>query len=149
MVIGVPGRVKYMEGNVAIPEAGGLRYIVQILDTSGEYPETDSALAIKKRWPAVENSYKQLYRAKFGKLTKGEIHLLTVQSDTVVVLTIAVEKGKIDTKSLADCFTKLAKDAAYDSGSVHMAKHSKGWKGVEKAINDVLVKSGINVTVYQ
>lgn len=145
---GIPGRVKYIDGNVSVPEAGGLRYILQLVDESGVYPEKE--LSVKKRWPKVEQQYRQLYLEKHGKLSLGQLQAITVQSDTVVINMIVISENKLKTESLNKCLEDVIKLNKIDTGSVHIKKYGtvKQWKDIEKSL-DLLTKAGINTTVYQ
>lgn len=145
---GIPGRVKFLNGNPSVPEAGGLRYIIQIVGTDGKYPEKE--LSIQKRWPKVSQQYRQFYLEKHGKLMTGEVQSVQVQSDTIVVNMIAIADGKLNLDALSKCFNKIIEINKIETGSIHMAKlaSAKEWKDVEKLLQ-ALTKAGLNVTIYQ
>lgn len=149
MVIGISGRIKYMKGSSTVPEAGGLRYILQLNNNQGKYTDT----TVSKRWPAVESAYKQWYRKTFGKLPLGVVQSTTVQSDTIVVSMLVTEDESTkvkDLEALEKCLVEVAKQASYDGATAHIQKFKfKNWEAVEKLLKDTLVKAGVNVTVYE
>lgn len=145
---GIPGRIKYINGSVSVPEAGGLRYILQFVGENGVYPEKE--IAVNKRWPKVSQQYRQLYLEKHGKLTVGNTQTVAVQSDTIVVNMIVLSNNKLDLNSLNKCLENIININKTDTGSIHIAKYGtvKQWKDIEKSLG-LLTKAGLNVVVYQ
>ncbi len=142
---GLPGRVKYINGDASVPEAGGLRYILQPASTDGTLFECAS---VKKRWPKVSQLCRQLFLDRNGKLVTGDIQIINVQSDTVVINMISFNDKKLE--SLDKCFDKIINLNKTDTGCVHInkLKTASQWKLVEKLLEN-LTKAGVNVTVYQ
>lgn len=144
------GRIKEIKGNATVPEAGGLRYIMQISNNTGTYENTPFSVSLAQRWSNVKTEYRQWYQKKFGKLVLGEVQFIYVQSDTVLINMIAQDGDKIDEKSLATCLEAVAKKGLYDKGNFHIQKIDvDNWKSIQKIVEDELVDRGLSVTVYE
>lgn len=154
------GRLKYMTGDVTVPESGGHRIIIQINNDIGGYGAGVSG-AISKRWAKVREEYKRWYRSQLN-FKGGEIQPVEVQSDTTVVNMIAQhgimsktssEDPPIRYDQLEQCLEKVAILAKQNGSSVHAPRIGAGlsggsWSEIEKLIIKCLVNKGINVTIY-
>ena len=75
-----PGNLKLVKnGSATVPMSAGLRYIVQVVDDYGVYPESKFATTVASRWPAVRAEYRMHYRNSMGKLKLGDIQVVPVQ----------------------------------------------------------------------
>lgn len=144
-----PGRIKYVKGDVNIPESAGLRYILVLCNDKGTMEKHASSTV--SRWPATESSYRSWYRSSFGKMKewKGQIKTSQVQSDTIIVHMLAVLDEKLDKKAFSACLDAAGREVAYNNGNIHIAKISEDWEELEKIITEQLLKRGMNVTVYE
>ena len=157
-----PGNLKLVKnGSATVPMSAGLRYIVQVVDDYGVYPESKFATTVASRWPAVRAEYRMHYRNSMGKLKLGDIQVVPVQSDTRVVNMLAAhqdnleqEEPTLDYQALEACLDALGKEVAYNNGNVHLdfagftTEVHADWKQVLKLVSEQLLKRGINVTVY-
>lgn len=157
----MPGRVKYVQGDVTAPESGGLRFVLQINNDGGKC-DTDS---IAQRWPQVEKEYRKWYRMSANPNTAlmplGKIQTIPVQSDISVISMIVqkTSKRKLITQydALDTCLKQVAELAQTEGASVHMPRISASATGrrdgkkldIASLIEQHFIKSGINVTVYE
>ncbi len=149
MVIGIPGRLKYMVGSAVVPEAGGLRFILNTVNEAGEY-SGEFAKELAKRWPAVQKMYRQWYIASFGKLQLGKNQSVTVQSDTIVINMVVDVEGKVDFDALEKSLAEIASKAAFEGATVHLPVlgTKKNKKKLDELLTKTLIKQGVNTTVY-
>lgn len=164
----MPGILRYRVGNVTIPEAGGFRIIIQIVNDLGVIGAGVSG-AISKRWPLITQEYKKWYRSQTN-FKGGQVQEIQVQSDTSIVNMI-VQHGitaqtnpsdpPIRYEQLAECLEKVAILAKNSSASVHAPRIGAGlaancssgfdpevWAKIEQLLIEKLVNKGINVTIY-
>lgn len=140
------GRLKEFSGDASKPESAGLRFIAVLV--SDNKANTDGGTIFKK-WKASEDSYKMWYNNSFGKMNLwlGNVNSTQVQSDTVVVQLLCKHNEEIDYTALEKAIDLLGKEAAKESGSVHLNK-MENWDVVSKIIEAKLLKRGLNVNVY-
>lgn len=153
------GILRFVKGDATIPQGSNNRYIIQIVNNEGKYGAGFSG-ALSRRWPKVESEYRQWWREKFGKLQLGDIQIVQVLSDLVVINMVAqngiVSKDNpkpINYKALQACLAKAGIEISKFNASVHMPRIGCGlaggtWEEVEKLIEQELLKRGISVTVY-
>jgi len=153
------GHLRYKTGDATIPFSAGHRIIIQVCNDVGAYGAGFSG-AVAKRWPKVEEEYRRWCRSQH-KFVLGEIQVINVQSDTTIVNMIAqqgIKKAKtkkdlMDYAALEKCLNQIIPIAKDNGSSVHGPRIGAGlcgsdWKKIEPVINDTLIKSGINVTIY-
>lgn len=154
------GLIKYVTGDATLPQGSSLRYILQIVNDEGKYGAGFSG-ALSRRWPKVESEYRQWWRESYGHLKLGDIQIIQVLSDLVVINMVA-QKGIVDKKTnpkpikydaLKECLSKAGAEISKYNASVHIPRIGCGlagstWKEVEPFVEQELLKRGINVTVY-
>jgi O-acetyl-ADP-ribose deacetylase (regulator of RNase III) len=153
------GLLKFVKGDATNPLGSSNRYILQIVNDEGKYGAGFSG-ALSRRWPKVETEYRKWWRERFGKLLLGDIQVIQILSDLVVINMVA-QKGivgkdnpkPIDYKALQTCLSKAGDEISQYRASVHMPRIGAGlaqgdWNEIEKLIDQELLKRGINVTVY-
>jgi len=151
------GILRFVKGDATNPQ-GSTRYILQIVNNEGKYGAGFSG-ALSKRWPKVESEYRTWWRERFGKLALGDIQIIQVLSDLVVVNMVAqngiVPKSPkpIDYEALQKCLAKAGSEIKNYNGAVHMPRIGCGlaggeWEKIEPLIEQELLKRGLNVTVY-
>lgn len=158
----IPGRLKIMNGDATVPEAGGMRYIIHIVNCDGGWG-AGFVVAVSKRWKKPEEEYRKWTRNQNGKLPMGEVQFVQVQSDTVICNMVAqvlhmpddAKKGDIplDYNALEKCLDKVAKAALNDGASISAPRIGCGlagssWDKIEPLVLKCLVSKGINVTIY-
>lgn len=138
------GRLKKIAGNAINPEAGGFRFILNVVNSSGKkFSESASnvefSLALAKKWPKTEEDYRRWCTAEQKNRAK-EIQQVNVQSDTVVLNLVANTPEEVGV-----CLDKAAKLIKDEGGSAHIANSSLVQ---ESLLTEKLVKNGINVNLY-
>lgn len=141
-----PGRLKELRGDLSIPESAGNRFI--LIPVSDDKKETDGG-KVFSRWSIADREYKVWFNNSYGKMTDwlGQIKTAQVQSDTVVACLLCKKGDEIDYDALEKAIDVAGKEAANNSGSIHMEKIGD-WERVEKIITAKLLKRGLNVNVY-
>lgn len=153
------GLIRFVKGDATLPQGSNLRYILQIVNDEGKYGAGFSG-ALSARWPKVETEYRQWWRERYGKLKLGDIQLVQVLSDLVVINMVA-QKGivskdnpiPISYEALQTCLSKAGSEIHKFNASVHMPRIGCGlaggtWDKIEPLVEKELLKRGINVTVY-
>lgn len=153
------GLIRFVKGDATNPQGSNTRYILQIVNNEGKYGAGFSG-ALSRRWPKVESEYRKWWREKFGKLVLGDIQIIQILSDLVVINMVA-QNGivgennpkPIDYIALQKCLSKAGDEISKYNSSVHMPRIGAGlamgnWEEIEKLIEQELLKRGINVTVY-
>lgn len=153
------GLLKYVKGDATLPNGSSNRYILQIVNDEGKYGAGFSG-ALSRRWPKVEQEYRKWWRERYGKLSLGDIQVIQILSDLVVINMVA-QKGivgdknpkPIDYSALQKCLSKAGDEASKYSSSIHMPRIGTGlaqgdWGLIEPLIEQELLKRGLNVTVY-
>ena len=153
------GLLKFVIGDATMPLGSSNRYILQIVNDEGKYGAGFSG-ALARRWPKVEVEYRKWWRERYGKLLLGDIQVIQILSDLVVINMVA-QKGivgpknpkPIDYSALQNCLEKAGEEISKHTAAVHIPRIgcglSKGnWEEIEPLIENELLKRGINVTVY-
>ena len=153
------GLLRFTKGDATLPNGSNLRYILQIVNNEGKYGAGFSG-SLARRWPKVETEYRSWWRERFGKLRLGDIQVVQILSDLVVINMVA-QKGivgpenskPIDYAALKACLAKAGAEISNYNASVHMPRIGCGlaggtWEDVEPLIEAELLKRGISVTVY-
>lgn len=146
----VPGRLKKIDSDASLPEAGGHRIIVNFVSTSGNWPEGGFCKNLERRWLAAKNEYRQGYRAqRYFKL--GMIQEVNIRSDMTVANVLAYElqneEEVLNIDAVKDGLKNVADLAAYNGSSVHIHK-DESWDNIAELVEDAIIKKGINVTLY-
>lgn len=160
----MPGRVKYIKGDATAPEAGGLRFVLQVNNDEGKYGAGFSG-AVGSRWPVVEKEYRKWYRQSANPTTErmplGTIQPITVQSDITVINMIA-QKGTVSKTNqvpiqydaLETCLKDIGEMAQQEGASIHIPRIGMGlagckdWTIIENMLIKYFTKRGVNITVY-
>lgn len=153
------GILRFVKGDATLPQGSSLRYILQIVNDEGKYGAGFSG-ALAARWPKVESEYRQWWREKYGKLKLGDVQIIQILSDLVVINMVA-QKGivseenqnPISYEALKLCLSKVGSEISKFGAGVHIPRIGCGlsggtWDKVEPLIEQELLKRGINVTVY-
>ena len=153
------GLLRFVNGDATQPQGSSNRYILQIVNDEGKYGAGFSG-ALSRRWPKVEQEYRRWWRERYGKLNLGDIQVIQILSDLVVINMVA-QKGivndknpkPIDYSALQKCLSKAGDEISQYNAGVHAPRIGCGlaqgnWEQIELLIEAELLKRGINVTVY-
>jgi O-acetyl-ADP-ribose deacetylase (regulator of RNase III) len=146
--------IKYLTGDATDPkEVEGPKLLIHVSNNQGAWG-AGFVLAISKRWSEPESVYRRV--AKSDGLELGEIQIIQVEKDIVVVNMIAQTLGwtqgpggkmtpPINYDALAACLWQVGDLAlcSYNSASVVAPRFGSGlaggkWETIETIINDVL-----------
>lgn len=154
-----PGLLKYVVGDVCQPRGGGHKLILQCVNDEGKYGAGVSG-ALAKRWPKVQEEYRKWYRSQ-KKFVGGEIQVIDVQTDVAVINMIAQHSVRLAEDGtppvryewLRTCLNKVGELASYQGSAVAAPRICSGlaggmWSEVEPMIIDLIIKRGVNVTIY-
>ena len=141
-----PGRLKEFKGDLSVPESAGNRFIIIPVSDNKKFTDGGKVFA---RWNSAEREYKIWYNNSYGKMPEwlGQIKTVQVQSDTVVASLLCKHEDEFDYEALEKCINELGKEAANNSGSIHVQKFGD-WDKVQTLLEEKLLKRGLNVNVY-
>lgn len=152
-------RIKYLWGDALQPRGTGPHIIAHIVnDKTPNWGGLGFARQVKKRLPSVQDDFYR-WAAERENLSLGNTHLSKV-SDALSVMSLIAQHGygpsrkpRIRYGMLRDCLNKLAEIALSTGASIHMPRIGSGqaggyWGIIAEIIDEVLVRNGIEVTVY-
>ena len=150
--------IRYLHGDATHPVGEGVKIICHCCNDEGKWGR-GFVLAISKRWPIAEGSYRKWYKtAKNFEL--GEVQFVKAEEAVWVANLIgqhgvrkAGKKPPVRYDAIESGLLKVAKKARDLSASVHMPRIGCGlaggqWAEIESAISRTLIGNGIAVTVY-
>jgi hypothetical protein len=147
----VPGRLKKLNADASLPEAGGHRIIVNFVSTSGNWPESEFCKNLEKRWSASKSEYRRGYHGqRYFKL--GMLQEVNIRSDMTVANVLVYElddsqEETLNEEALKTGLKNVADLAKYNGSSVHIHK-DEYWDKMAELVDDAIIKKGINVTLY-
>lgn len=164
-------KIHYVLGDATCPQGPGPKVIAHICNDQGGWGR-GFVLALSAKWPEPERAYRQWHRHETERdsvLPLGMVDLMQVEPNLWVVNMIA-QRGirnpdspcAVDYEALRKCLTKVAQGApnlgtwlpgGSNGASVHMPRIGTGlgggeWAKVEAVIQETLIKSGVEVFVY-
>lgn len=151
--------IEYIKGDATKPVTPGNKIIVHICNDVGGWGK-GFVLAISKRWPEPEKSYREWFRSKIN-FALGEMQLINVEGEIWVANLIGQHKLNKDEDGNAPIryaavehgLEKVAKFAKEIHASVHMPRIGCGlaggtWDRIEPLITKTLIAENVPVTVY-
>lgn len=160
--------IHYLVGDATEPAGTGRKVIAHICNDKGGWGK-GFVLALSRKWSAPEAHYRSLYQefirgTEYGEgFRLGNIQTLLVDNEdrTIMVANMIAQHGyrspqrprALDYGALAECFNQLATYARYNNLTVHMPRLGSGegggdWSVIEELIEGLLVRKGVEVTVY-
>ncbi len=151
--------IHYVRGDATRPVAAGQKIIVHVVNTKGAWGK-GFVLGLSKRWSRPEAFYRHLF-AQGKKPQLGDIHVLVVEPDTVVVNMVAQDglptRSKrlvLNYRALQTCLEKLRNRlvASDSTASIHLPRIGCGLGGSSWDMVEQIIKKTIGerfeVTVY-
>jgi len=152
--------INYVRGDATQPVGAGPKVICHVVNDCGAWG-AGFVLAISRRWPEPEFHYREWSRSKNGSFGMGRNQVVEVDEGLYVV-NMCAQRGlarlsmdgiPLDYVELQKCLREVGKFAERMGASIHMPRIGCGlargsWRVVERIIDKVLVKKGIEVTVY-
>jgi hypothetical protein len=152
-------KIRFLWGDATEPRTNGKRIITQIVND--KTPNWGGAFArnLKKRYPSVQDDFREWVHANKYNLSLGSVHVSTVSDDLTVISLIAQHgygpssKPRIRYQALFTCLSELAEIASREGASVHMPRIGSGqaggnWEFVLELINETLLRQNIEVIIY-
>lgn len=152
-------KIEYVIGDATEPRGEGNKIIAFIINDKGQSWGAGFARAVQKKWPFVLEEFQYWLKHKRAEFALGNVHTSMVEGDLTVFKMIS-QHGYGDSPTprirygdLEICLRKLADEAIRQNASVHMPRIGSGqaggsWWVIEELIDDILVKRGVSVTVY-
>ncbi|WP_444994230.1 Appr-1-p processing protein [Aliikangiella sp. IMCC44359] len=153
--------IQYLKGDATNPQGQGQRIIIHVCNDIGKWGR-GFVLAISKRWPAPERTYKSLFQSD-NKPSLGDTQFVQVE-DSITVANIIGQHGvrsprnktapaPIRYDAIEKGLTSVANHAIEKSASVHMPRIGCGlaggsWGKIEPIIERTLTNKNIKVFVY-
>lgn len=152
--------ITYKVGDATEPQTQGNKLVVHCCNDIGVWGK-GFVLAISEKWPQAEKAYREWFKNKVNNdFALGEVQFIQVARDIWIANLIgqngirsrsnpspinyfAIERGLI----------KVSDFATYNNCSIHMPRIGCGLAGGKREIisfiiNKTLVKSGLEVTIY-
>jgi Zn-dependent peptidase ImmA (M78 family)/O-acetyl-ADP-ribose deacetylase (regulator of RNase III) len=155
----VTKNISFVRGDATQPRTTANKVIAFVVNDSTPNWGAGFALEIKKKWPEVQRDFARWVAAKPTNLTLGRIFVTEVDAKTTVIPMIAQHgygpsrKPRIRYAALQQCLKALSHESSLRDSTVHMPRIGAGqaggnWSVIEELIGDILLTSGIDVTVY-
>ena len=150
--------IKYVNGNALYPRGEGPKIICQLVNDRARKWGGGIARQSATKYPQAEQAF-ATWLAELGRDRLGAVHLAEVE-DTVAVASLVAQAGygatstpRIRYAALEKGLVRLCDEALRRGASVHMPRIGTGaaggeWQTIEGLIQDILVRSGVEVTVY-
>lgn len=152
--------IRYIRGDATQPQAKGNRIIAHVCNDLGGWGK-GFVLAISKRWPGPESSYRAWHRDR-SKNDFGLGAVQVIQVETYVwVANMVAQRGMktgsngppIRYEAVRASLRKLTAEANELEASVHMPRIGCGlaggnWEEIEPIVLDELTSQGVEVTIY-
>jgi O-acetyl-ADP-ribose deacetylase (regulator of RNase III) len=148
-----------LHGDALEPRGTGARIIAQIVNDKTPNWGAGFARAVRTKYPAVQEAFREWSLVSPNNLTLGNTHVSQVTDDLYIVTMIAPHgygdsaKPRIRYAALRDCLRQLNKIAVDKAATVHMPRIGTGYAGgnwpfISELIDEMLVRNGIAVTIY-
>jgi O-acetyl-ADP-ribose deacetylase (regulator of RNase III) len=154
--------INYVVGDATEPQGDGPKIIAHICNDAGAWG-AGFVLALSRKWPEPEEHYRSLAKDGRGyplgsiQTVKVDYEKFTVVCNMIaqhgIISQYATSHRAVNYGALAVCLNQLAQFRSSYEQSIHMPRIGAGlgggdWDIVEELIEFILVKKGINVTVY-
>lgn len=152
--------IDFVIGDATCPHGSGEKIIAHVVnDAAAMWGGRGFALAVRKKWPHVQDAFRQWSITNNASFSLGSTHTVKAD-DRVSVFSMIAQHGygqsrhpRIRYKYLEDCLAQLTEYARSLSASVHMPRIGCGeaggnWALVEDLVRECVSDHGIPVTVY-
>lgn len=150
--------IEFLVGDATSPRGEGPRIIVQVVNDATPRWGAGFAREVRKKWPSVEAAFKG-WVAEEGGLRLGQVHFVDLATNLAIASMVAQHgygpsaKPRIRYQALEACFGAVRDMAASRGAAVHAPRVGAGqaggsWPVIEELINDILIRQGIKVVVY-
>ncbi len=156
---GPMAKLTEVRGDATAPRGQGDKVIAHVVNDRTPNWGAGFALALKRKWPSVQEEFIRWTREQRTNLTLGNTHVTRV-SDELYVFQMVAQHGygpsprpRIRYAALAKCLSQCADLALKQEATVHMPRigtgHAQGqWSIIRELIDEGLVSRGVEVMVY-
>ena len=152
--------IQYVHGDALKPRGTGPRIVCHVVpDRSYVWGGSGFAANVRRRFPKVQQAFREWAQASKEKHCLGEVHFTAVD-DSLWIASMIAQHGfgpsvapRIRYEALERCLEQAVKKAHEERASIHMPRIGVGagggsWELVEELIIDNVLRSGVSVTVY-
>lgn len=152
--------ITYLKGNVLEPRGAGPKIVVHVVnDATPNWGGRGVASAMRRRWPAVQDDFREWVGESRVNLRLGHVRFFDV-SDSLTIASIVAQHGygesstpRIRYGAIERGLEQVARFAAERSATVHMPRLGTGYGGgvwlvMQEIITNVLCRIDLPVTVY-
>ena len=151
--------IRVLHGNVLEPRNGGKKIICQLVNDKAVKWGGGIARKIARRFPDAEEAFTEQV-IKIPQRDRLGHTIFTSASEDLTIASLIGQEGygpsllpRIRYTALRNCLEQVANRAASMGASIHMPKIGTGsaggnWSVVEEMLDDVMVRAGLFVTVY-
>jgi O-acetyl-ADP-ribose deacetylase (regulator of RNase III) len=151
--------LSYLAGDATLPRGTGSKIIAHVVNDAVPRWGAGFPLAVKKRWPQVQDEFIAWVLEDRRRLQLGRIHEFRVSEDCTVIHMIAQRgygpstKPRIRYSALRTCLQQVAQRARTQHATVHIPRIGAGqagghWSLIEELIRSTLCATGVRVFVY-
>lgn len=151
--------ITFLRGDATSPRAAGPKVIAQIVNDKAQTWGAGFALAVRRKWPKVQEQYRVWAAEGRRNLTLGNVHIDEVSDETWIASLVAQHgygpspTPRIRYGALDQALSKLSLAATAHGATVHMPRLGAGqacgsWSIIEEMINEHLCRANIEVFVY-
>jgi O-acetyl-ADP-ribose deacetylase (regulator of RNase III) len=157
--LGRSSEIKYLRGDALQPRGNGLNIVGHVVNDRTPNWGGGFALAVRKRFEAVQRDFQDWIQVERGKLELGEVRFAKA-TDHLMVASMIAQHGygpsptpRIRYNALSQCLEKLAQRAVQTGASVHLPRIGAGnasgdWSLIATLIDEMVCSKKVDVTVY-
>lgn len=151
--------IRVVNGDVLNPRNAGNKIICQLVNDKAIKWGGGVARKVANRFPRAELAFSEQVikipeRDRLGKV------VFSTATEEITVASLVGQEGfgpslfpRVRYSALQNCLEQVAEFAASNGASIHMPKIGTGsaggdWSTIEELLDDVMVRSGLSVTVY-
>ena len=152
--------IRILHGNILEPRGGGQKFICQLVNDRATAWGGGVARKMASRFPEAESLFKKqiIQLARDERL--GQV-IFSRATDEITVVSLIAQEGygpslfpRIRYAALKKCLHTIAAQAKKNGASIHMPRIGTGsaggdWGTIEEMLDDVMVRAGLFVTVYE
>jgi O-acetyl-ADP-ribose deacetylase (regulator of RNase III) len=152
--------ITYLKGNVLEPRGTGPKVLVHVVnDATPNWGGRGVAVAIRNRWPQVQEDFCNWVAASRANLKLGRVRLFDIGS-SLTIASVVAQHGygesatpRIRYSAIESALRHVAQLAAERAATIHMPRIGTGYGGgvwfvIQEIITNTLCSSGLPVTVY-
>lgn len=150
--------IEFLVGDATSPRGEGQRIIMQVVNDATARWGAGFAREVRKKWPNVEDDFKA-WVAEEGGLRLGRVHFSDLGANLAIASMVAQhgygpsQKPRIRYQALEACLDAVRDSALSRGAAVHAPRIGAGqaggsWPVIEELIDDILVRQGVKVIVY-